>query len=258
MLVICNGAIKSGSTWLYNILFEFAKFQRPPEHYLTEGSRKRTKNPCIQPEMLKTFIASENIASIDFLSKNHIGQPTHRDVLLRSEHVYVFDIERNVRDMTVSSYYDECNRNGYNGGFVDYYWESGRYIADEVIRYHDLWRNSGPRFCMVSYEKLHSDFSSEVARMASALGLSLDRAAIKDLREKTSMGALRKRYEDESLYQADKFFRKGIVGDWENHFDASMRKDIGAIEMRGVRALDRRLLTKRMRSVVQRMLIRGN
>ena len=32
------------------------------------------------------------------------------------------------------------------------------------------------------------------------------------------------------------FYRKGIVGDWKNHFDPEMLNDIGRIEQRGLSA----------------------
>lgn len=254
MLVICNGAIKSGSTWLYNILFNLAAFERPPEHYLTDNSRKRQKNPCIQPMLLAQFLAQEDITTRNYLSKNHIGRAEHRDLLMGNPQVFVFDIERNARDMVVSSYYDECNRNGYKGDFPEYYWGIGRYVADQVIRYHATWRDAGKHFCMVSYEGLHADFAGEVTRIATTLGLPLDAEGIEALREKTSIGSLRKSYQDEALYEGDKFFRKGVVGDWRNHFDRTMTKDIERIETKGIGALDHRLMGKRCRNVLSRIL----
>lgn len=256
MLVICNGAIKSGSTWLYNILFNLADFKRPPEHYLTDNSRKREKNPCIQPLLVERFLAEEDIATRNYLSKNHIGRPEHRDLLMANPDVFVFDIERDVRDMVVSAYYDECNRNGYKGEFHRYYWDTGRYVADEVIRYHATWKNAGKRFCMVSYEMLHADFTNEVTRIAATLGLLLDAQTIESLRETTTIGSLRKRYQDEPLYKEDKFFRKGIVGDWKNHFDPKMTRDVERIEMGGIGSLDRHLIARRCRDTLARLLKR--
>jgi hypothetical protein len=53
------------------------------------------------------------------------------------------------------------------------------------------------------------------------------------------------------------FYRKGIVGDWKNHFDPEMLDDIGRIEQRGlgllewmwlkIRALPREILPKILR-----------
>ena len=253
MLVICNGAIKSGSTWLYNILLNLRDFQRPPEHYLTAASQKRTKNPCIQPTLLESFLQQEDIVHNDYLSKNHIGRVEQRDLLMANDRVFVFDIERDVRDMVVSAYYDDCNRNGYQGSFRDHYWERGRYLADDVIRYHATWRGVGDRFCMVSYEGLHDDFAMQVGRITATLGIDLDAAAIAELQEKTSISSLRKRYQDEALYKDDKFFRRGVVGDWQNHFDAAMTRDIAAIEARGIGPWDRRLFGKKLRRMLRKV-----
>lgn len=244
MLVICNGAIKSGSTWLYNILINLVPCERPPEKYLTANSRKRQNNPCIRPEMLEQFLSTEDFRSTDYISKNHLGRPEHRDLLLQHEHVFVFDIERDIRDVVVSSYYDDRNRNGYKGSFSQYYWESGRYVADQVIRYHDVWRNSGPRFHMVSYESLHLDFHSAASRIAAVFGMELDDRRIQVLHEKTSMGQLRKDYQDDPLYKGERFFRKGIIGDWQNHFDASMADDIEKVKQHGFGPLDWRRLRR--------------
>lgn len=253
MLVICNGAIKSGSTWLYNILLNLKAFKRPPERYLTAASQKRTKNPCIEPDLLESFLRQEDITHNDYLSKNHIGRPEYRDLLMTNEAVYVFDIERDVRDMVVSAYYDDCNRNGYRGTFTDHYWDRGRYLADDVTRYHAAWRNAGDKFCMVSYEGLHEDFAGQVGHIAKTLGIDLEASTISDLQEKTSIGSLRKRYQDEALYKDDKFFRRGVVGDWQNHFDEAMTADIAAIAKHGIGSLDRRLLGKKLRRVLRKV-----
>lgn len=253
MLVICNGAIKSGSTWLYNILYELREFKRPPDHYLTDASRQRTRNPCIRPSQFSSFLESEDIQNNDFMSKNHLGQPWHRDLLMSNDNVFVFDIERDIRDVVVSSYYDDCNRHGYQRSFSDFYWDRGRYKADEVLRYHDTWRHAGSRFLMVSYAGLHRDFSAEVLPMTRMLDVELDADGLLALQEKTSMGSLRKRYQDEELYKNDKFFRKGIVGDWQNHFDDAMIADIAAIQQGGIRSLDRRLLGKKFRRALNKI-----
>ena len=253
MLVICNGAIKSGSTWLYNILYELKTFSRPPSHYLTEASRRRSRNPCIDPTRLAEFLDREDVSHNDYLSKNHIGRIEHRDLLMSNASVYVFDIERDVRDMVVSSYYDDCNRNGYQGSFQDYYWEQGRYVADEVIRYHDKWRGAGSRFLMVSYEGLHQDFAQQVEAIAKTLSIHLTQDAIAAIRDKTSIGSLRNRYKDEKLYQDDKFFRKGVVGDWQNHFDGAIAADIEAIQRKGIGRFDVRRLRRRVRHTLSRL-----
>jgi hypothetical protein len=261
MLVVANGAWKSGSTWLYNILCALQPFERPPETYLLKrkryqdnGNARTGGNPCIRPDRMKAFLDAEDYQSVNYISKNHLDKPEHRELLLGYRNVYVFDIERNLRDMVVSSYYDECNRHGYDGSFDRYYWEEGRYVADYVQRYHDVWRNCGPTVHIASYESLKTDFFGEVEKIAEVLGISLDEEELKVIQEKTSINKLRERYSDDPFYKGDRFFRKGIIGDWKNHMDTRMIRDVDAIERRGIHPFDLRSLARRGRRVLKRLV----
>ncbi len=166
--------------------------------------------------------------------------------------VYVFDIERDPRDVIVSHYFHETFRNGYQGTFQDFYWSVGRIDVAKLIRYHDLWRQAGPQVYISSYERLHADFSSEVKRIAGVLELSLSDSAIDEMREKTSLGSLRKDYQREPRFEGEKFFRKGTTGDWKNHMDDSMLADLRRIEERGIGLLDLPSLRHRVSSLWQR------
>lgn len=246
MLIVCNGAIKSGSTWLYNILTHLLPFSPPPEKYLT---LKNPRHPCIRPDRLEDFLNHENYIANNYLSKNHLDKAYHRRLLLSHPKVYVFDIERDPRDVIVSHYFHESFRNGYQGSFQNFYWSVGRVDVAKLIRYHDLWRDAGPRVYTSSYEKLHTDFSAEVRRIAGVLELSLTDAAIDEMREKTSLGSLRRDYQSEPRFEGEKFFRKGTTGDWKNHMDDAMLVDIGRIEERGIGLLDIPYLRHRVTSL---------
>jgi hypothetical protein len=245
MLVICNGAIKSGSTWLYNILTQMLSFARPPEKYLT---LKNPRHPCIRPDQLAEFLTSEDYVTIDYLSKNHLDKPLHRFLLSRP-HVYVFDIERDPKDVIVSHYFHETFRNAYKGSFEEFYWSIGRFDVAKLSRYHALWRDAGPQVYISSYEKLHTDFALEARRIAAVLGVSLTDPQIDAMRERTSITSLRKNYENEPRFEGEKFFRKGTIGDWKNHFDDAMLADIRRVEERGIGFLDLPYLRHRMNTL---------
>jgi Sulfotransferase domain len=235
MLVICNGAIKSGSTWLYNILASLRDFSVPHEKYLT---LKNPRHPCIRPDRLKEFLETEDYVQKDYLSKNHLDKPGHKAMVQGKEHVYVFDIERDPRDVAVSHYYHEQFRNAYSGTFEQFYWTIGRRTVASLSRYHSLWKNGDPRFYVSSYERLHCDFHVELCNIAAVLGVSLSAHDVEAVRQKTSLGSLRKEYEKEPRFEGSKFFRKGEIGDWKNHFDAEMLRDVERIETRGLGWLD--------------------
>jgi hypothetical protein len=69
MLVVSNGAFKSGSTWLFNIARSITQFPPPPEPYLNP----EWVNPSIHPDELKALLAEESLAETDYLVKNHFG-----------------------------------------------------------------------------------------------------------------------------------------------------------------------------------------
>ena len=244
MLVVCNGAIKSGSTWLYNILAELLDFSKPPERYLTNGNQI---NATIRPELLKAFLESEDFHNQNYLTKNHLGKLEHKVLLFSFRDVVVIDILRDVRDVAVSSYYDAINRDDFRGSFEKFYWGEGRELAHAVTKYHELWKPKDRKVLRVCYEKLKDDFANEAQKVATFLGIELSSARVDAVREHTSMDSLRRQYQGEQLYQDNKFFRKGIVGDWQNHFSTSMIRDIERIERRGLRRFDPRVVLRRLR-----------
>lgn len=249
MLVVCNGAIKSGSTWLYNILTHLRPFSVPADEYLT---MKNPRHPCIRPDRMREFLKRQDPASRDYLSKNHIDDPELRDFLVGEPEVFVFDIERDPKDVTVSHYYHECFRNAYTGSFEEFYWSVGRKVAASLSAYHDLWRDQGPRVYISSYERLHREFEEEVKRIAAVLGESINSSQARALHEKTSLATLRKDYEKEPRFEGQKFFRKGSIGDWQNHFDARMLEDIERVTNDGIGKLDFSGLRWRLSSALRR------
>ena len=249
MLVICNGAIKSGSTWLYNILTHIVKFNHPPNQYLTQGNKK---HPCIQPQKLNDFLAQEDYKNINYISKNHLGKPEYKSLLLSHENVCVFDIERDSRDVVVSNYYHDCFRNGYKGTFDEYYWQTGRKVVAGLASYHNLWRDGGQNVYLSSYEKLHHDFHNEVRRIAAVLKVSLTPKEVENISQKTSIDNLRKQYRNDPHFQGSKFFRKGAIGDWKTHFSKALIKDIKHVEERGIGKIDIPKLKYKLRQFAKR------
>lgn len=234
MLVVCNGAPKSGSTWLYNILVQLVSCEWPEKSYLTDNK----KHPCIRPEVLAEFIEREDFSSRNIITKNHLGKPSQKDVLISDDNIYVFDIERDPKDVAVSLYFDECNRHGYRGSFADFYWRYGREEVTKLEAYHDLWRSAGSRSYVTSYEKLKENGVAEILNIAKVLGIEISSEEAGTIQEKTSLNSLRKKYSDQELYKGEKFFRKGVVGDWKNHFTPRLKKDIDNVIKHGIGKFD--------------------
>jgi hypothetical protein len=243
MLIVCNGAPKSGSTWLYNIVTRLRPGAWPDRSFLTRSK----KHPTIRPDAVADFLATDAYRSADFICKTHYANPVTRDQLLASPHTLVLDMERGLRDVLVSSYYDSCRRDGFTGTFADYYWFEGRAQADYLMRYHRVWDSGHPQVFRTTFEALKTNFVPEARRIADFLEVVASEPQLAELDQATSLGSLREAYKDDPQYATSKnpFFRKGEIGDWKNHFDARMAADVERIEAAGLPRFDARELVNR-------------
>ena len=98
---------------------------------------------------------------------------------------------------------------------------------------------------------MKENFADEVRRIGRFLGREPDAATIERLAAGTKLETLREKYNDtESL----PFFRKGIIGDWKNHFDDRMLDDIRRIEAHGLGSSDIIEVGNRLRRRLHRMI----
>ena len=232
MLVVANGAAKSGSTWLYNIIDALAAFERPPSEFILD---EKNPNPEIRYDELGSVLESLDYARKNYLIKNHFNGTQERDLILSHDDVLVIDIQRDLRDVVVSSYYHNLRESTFEGSFKKYYWQKGRWQADLVRCHHEVWKAAPKdRVYVSSYDRLKDAFVEEVQRIAAFLGQHASDSDVRRIAEATSLDSLREKYDDKGDI---KFFRKGVSGDWKNHFDGLMIRDIAKIESHGVDGL---------------------
>lgn len=233
MLVIANGAFKHGSTWLFHILKSVTHFEPPPAEYLNPT----WVNPSIRPGRLRTCLEQLDYHHNHYLVKNHFDTRKQRDLILTHPGVVVFDIKRDLRDVVVSAYYHDVRLRRYYGDFHTYYWQRGRRVANGACLFHRLWSLDSPQIYISSYERLQSSFEEEVGKIALFLGLDLPDEEIARVQKATHFNTL-----NEASVQASgsklRFYRKGVVGDWQNHFDEQMHADIVKIERQGLSLLE--------------------
>lgn len=253
MLVVSNGAFKSGSTWLFNILTSLRKLETPDEAFLTKGN---AKHPSVAVPRLSAYIAGGEFTSRDIITKNHLAKPEHRALLLANENVRVFCMTRDTRDVMVSAYYHDLRKQRFEGSFAKYYWEEGRELLPLLMRYRAVWAAPHPQVASTSFEALKSDFAGEVARIAAVLEVPAGADDIDRIRKANSIDALRDKYQDAPSHRSAEgdFFRKGESGDWQNHFDDKILADHDRVCRDGIPTLDRHYLLNRLRQKVRRAL----
>lgn len=223
MLIVANGAFKSGSTWLFLITRELLPQCKPPTRYLNP----HVPEPIIKRRLLADYLRHGEHRRQDVLVKSHYDLLPLRWMLLNDLQVRVLNIRRDIRDVVVSAYYHFQAQEKFTCSFDEFYWSRGRQVAGNVLNYHLIWETDSPHYLCLQYETLLDDFSREVSQLGSWLGVELGEEDLKRIQANTQLDTLRVH---SGLPPAR--FRQGVAGDWQNHFDAAMLTDLANIERR--------------------------
>ena len=133
---------------------------------------------------------------------------------------------RDGRDACVSGWFHNQRKAGPN--FAQKFPTMNHYIQYMVtahwkpyIEKARAWGQANPqRYMEVRYEDLHADAAQWTQRMLTFLDVDSSEASVQACGNAGSFENLAKGRE-RGQEDAGSFFRKGIVGDWRNHFDAS-------------------------------------
>jgi len=220
MLIVSNGAFKSGSTWFHRIAAEIVSAKRIPDEF----QNPKWKHQSVEPSLFRRFLDECNVAERDYLSKNHVRDPESRATLLSHEHVRVLNITRDLRDVLVSAYFHDRREGRFKGG-INVYWNTlGRRRINQVMEHHRLWNTGHSQVYVTSYEALKASFEAEVVALAAFLGI--DDVDVEEVKIKTDFQSMRQG--SKSSKEKDRFHRKGIVGDWQNHLSERVLSELAA------------------------------
>lgn len=237
MLIISNGAPKSGSTWLWNIVAQMVITEELPMKYTNKAlSQKKEREKSIDEHDLKEFLQCVDYKNNNYLSKNHYFNEATLKLIKSEENVKILGVRRDLRDVVTSYYYHQLRLERFNWDFEKYYWAVGRYFLFLNLQYRKRCYINHNNIYIVSYEGLKQNFKKECMDLGSFLGVSLNNEDIKKLEEKTSLQNLRKKRGEEK--EDKKFFRKGVVGDWKNHFNQEILDDYNNIIRNGLSRFD--------------------
>jgi hypothetical protein len=227
MLVFSNGAVKSGSTWLFQIAWELTGFGPPPARY---ANPKWQSQPVysVDQDNLDAFLGDAEVRAMDVLAKNHFGARHARQRLLADPLVRVLNIRRDVRDVLVSAYFHGNKGRARAANFAEYYWQAGRWLAQRVLDYQIIWDVRSPRYLCITYESLLTNFAGETSKVGLFLGRAPSVQEIERIRQATSPAVLNERFGFSDFNRV----RHGQSGDWQAHFDNAITGDLAQIIQR--------------------------
>jgi hypothetical protein len=226
MFIVSNGAFKSGSTWVTLIVKQLGPFTAVPKEYCDETWAKDS----ILPARMADFLAQSDLAAADYMIKSHYKPADGmRPVLLAHPAVRILNIYRDPKDVVVSAYFHHRRHFEFKGSFSDFYEERAERLVRQLTQYHLYWNPDGheDQIFFTTYQKLHRQFDDEVFRLGRFLGLDLTDETIALIRDKTDFSKL---HERNKTINDNKFFRKGVMGDWLEHMTPEQGARLDQIE----------------------------
>jgi hypothetical protein len=221
MLIISNGAEKSGSTWLASIVLQLIDYRQLPAEF---HDARHGSIPTIKPALLDRFLREVDYHSHDYVSKNHFYY--EYPLLAQFPDVYVLDIDRDLPDTLVSLFFHGMP-NAAESTLDDIrrlYWERGAQVVERLVRYHAVWGRPSSWTYTSSYERLSENPRQEIAAIAAFLRQPLSDDTLERIVRETGFTELAAKLS--GIAGMERRFRKGVVGDAKNYLDAAIVEDI--------------------------------
>lgn len=240
MIIICNGAFKSGSTWLYLIVEELLKLKKVSfnEEINTKWVSTKNNNFLFSDSSIHQAIPAYQQKKGAYLSKTHLlEKESYKFLKDSSGDVKVLFIARNLGDAVISHYHHVITQTGKKISFNKYYKMIGRYKAKEITTFDENRLNYLPNTLYIKFENLKNDFDNQVKDIAAELGFTVLQEEIDFIKEETSLNKLKDKAKKGELShysknseKASKLFRKGRIGESEKLLNDNQKNDLDKIE----------------------------
>lgn len=239
MIIICNGAFKSGSTWLYLIVEELLKIKKLPFNLeINERWVGNNNSFLFNDQNIVEAVPYYLKKGGNYLTKTHLLDSPSYQLLSKyeGENLKVIFIDRNIGDAVVSHYHHVITQTGKQLTFNRYYNTIGRYKAKEI----ESFKKNKEKFLVealeLSFECLKKDFNNQVQSIAQFLQILVTNEEIEQIKKNTSIGNLKEKAKEGKVTQyskdndkAAKLFRKGKIGESEDFLSSDQKKDIQKI-----------------------------
>lgn len=214
---------KCGFNWMVGVLRQIIAE--------ASGVSAEVKGPPIMeffgPEVIKNF---ENVPSPRFLG-THL-HPDNIPNTFYENKTKMLVIFRNPKD-TLVSYYHFCNNNpvlptltSWDSFFNDFM--SGDVAWGSYFEHALAWEKKmdDPNVMVVTYEDLKQNLSSGVRQISSFFGFSLTEAQLEKISQGSTFSAMKEKSVNSHGNMGNVIFRKGLVGDWKNHFSPQQSQEM--------------------------------
>ena len=201
--IIGNGAPKTGSTWVAELLNIFPGLAPVPDKFRNPG----WKWPSVLDDLAAQAADELGPAPEVYFSKQHWAQETW---LLKSPSIRVINSIRDIRDTIVSRYHHDMRvKQVPQMTISEYLAEHGRVRVFSFCNYHARWLDapnmSADNYHVAAYEHLTADLPGAASDLADFRGIPSTPKCIEATANRT-------RFAEHKVKGPGEFFRKGQVG----------------------------------------------
>jgi len=215
---------KSGNNWTQKILGEMMNFVPAPEKHLPFHLMELAFK--INPN-LNMFLDDFETLPSPRTASSHLDVSFFKKALETKKTKFIV-VLRNPKDVMVSYYYFFQTQPflGHFPGTFDDFMEmvqAGR-VPDWFDWIQGWWQyKDHPNVIFVKYEDMKKDLATEIKRLAKFLNIDVTEETLQKTLENSTVSAMKKEFDerDKELLKtkSTSFVRKGIIGDWKNHFN---------------------------------------
>lgn len=231
------GLPKSGTTWLEKMLFTLPGFS---EIMIPEAVYFEQNNIGSHHYDFPKNTISRLKDSLSVLKLHVHGSKNNVDILHEANLNYVV-LFRDLRDVAVS-YFFYVKNTPWHPEYKQYKKiektaDGLRLFAKNLLPAYKEWilswsRVNDKRCLIIKYEDLKTDTTKHFTQILHHYGINLSAGEISAVVEKNSFKNLAEGRK-EGTSDSSSFFRKGISGDWKNHFDKELisiyKEEIGEL-----------------------------
>ena len=222
------GLPKSGTTWVEKMIASYPGFHELiiPEVARYEMQTGGSHDYDLPVDMFDRFEKAL------VLSKMHVHGSAHNAQMLAKSNVRYVVLYRDLRDVAVSNYFYVRNTPWHPEHHLYHEVETKqglRRFAQHTLMDYEKWvrswaENRDPQFSlMLKYEDVLADDASALRQIAKLFELDQSPETIERITKANSFQSMTGGRSSGNPNNTE-FARKGVAGDWKNHFDEPLKK----------------------------------